>query len=924
MPFSISRICARIFLIASGLIIPATSWSQDGNWRITNGTIGSFAGWATASGVVPLVGDFNGNGRQDVALLRRHAGWATMPVAFANGNGNWTIRNGGLGSFAGWATSSGVIPLVGDFNGDGRDDVALIRRHGGWATMPVAYSNGGGGWIVRNDGTGSFAGWATASGVRPLVGDFNGDGRDDVALIRQNGGWNTMPIAFSRGSGGWLIRNRSTGSFAGWATASGVRPLVGDFNGDNRDDVALLRQNGGWGTIPIALSQGSGNWQIANRSVGNFAGWATASGVVPLVGDYDGNGRDDIALIRRVGGWSTMPVALSAGGGNWTIRNGGTGSFAGWATASGVVPLVGDFNADGRDDISLLRRVGGWRTMPVALASGNGSWSIANNTTGNYAGWATASGVQPLVGDFTGDGRSDVALLRRNSGWGTMPIAAGVNTPTITTRRLTVARHTNATGNNAAADTIFAAASSVLQTDDGAGDVACPAAFARRGNMSVFTNTDGTLNSAGELATVFNLAPDVKIVPAVNFCENRFNTSFIGCGQFGTFNLIVERFPASQEGILWAHEIGHNVGLPHRVNSTNNLMFDSIGNNRRRVNAAECIAFQFSGSGFVSDGAAGAAEIAATPSGELNENPEMEMTPDLIAALQSDPMMRIELDEAMSAELDLEDALDQSAETEMMAAVATDAEMAMSSEVAAALASDPMMLVPVDEEMAGGDASTQSAELLGQTGGDGPLPPVDEFVRQLYFEGLPLARAAEFGADDLAPLVAILNSPEDVLYHENAALTIGMIGEEASVGHLISYIEASEASPLGADATEAERSYAEKGRAAAMVALGYAANLAASSDAVSYLMDRANQGLSLTAAVDDPATARLTEYAIIALGFSGADEAGLKLIEIGEGLQSVLSTSVASKNAGEAVETGLDIAREISAKGLLGYYAQTE
>ena len=224
------------------------------DWQITNSTIGDFAGWAATSGVKVLTGDFNNDGRTDVALLRQSGGWATMPVAFANGDGSWRITNRGIGSFAGWAATSGVQVLTGDFNSDGRTDVALIRQSGGWATMPVAFANGDGSWRITNSSTGSFAGWAATSGVQVLTGDFNSDGRTDVALLRQSAGWATLPVAFANGDGSWRITNSGVGSFAGWAATSGVKVLTGDFNHDGRTDVALLRQLAGWATMPVAFA----------------------------------------------------------------------------------------------------------------------------------------------------------------------------------------------------------------------------------------------------------------------------------------------------------------------------------------------------------------------------------------------------------------------------------------------------------------------------------------------------------------------------------------------------------------------------------------------------------------------------------------------------------------------------------------------
>ena len=153
------------------------------------------------------------------------------------------------------------------------------------ATAPTvaAFRNQGvGGFQVVNASVGDFAVWATQSNVRPLTGDFNGDGRTDVALLRQNSGWSTLPVALA-GRQRRVVDRESAGigDFAVWATQSNVRPLTGDFNGDGRTDVALLRQNSGWSTLPIALANGSGGWNIVNASVGDFAGWATQSDVSP-------------------------------------------------------------------------------------------------------------------------------------------------------------------------------------------------------------------------------------------------------------------------------------------------------------------------------------------------------------------------------------------------------------------------------------------------------------------------------------------------------------------------------------------------------------------------------------------------------------------------------------------------------------------
>jgi len=80
----------------------------------------------------------------------------------------------------------------------------------------------------------------------------------------------------------------------------------------------------------------------------------------------------------------------------------------------------------------------------------------------------------------------------------------------------------------------------------------------------------------------------VKVVRRILWCGGP-GGSIIGCAPLpsSVVNLSVVRFTPAQEGILWAHEYGHNCGLNHRTNDQNAVMFPSIAPNRLVVNAPE-------------------------------------------------------------------------------------------------------------------------------------------------------------------------------------------------------------------------------------------------------------------------------------------------------------------------------------------------
>jgi hypothetical protein len=59
----------------------------------------------------------------------------------------------------------------------------------------------------------NFAGWAATTNAKLLVGDFNGDGKADMALTGPSG-WNNLPVAFSNGDGTFNVTNQPTSSFS--------------------------------------------------------------------------------------------------------------------------------------------------------------------------------------------------------------------------------------------------------------------------------------------------------------------------------------------------------------------------------------------------------------------------------------------------------------------------------------------------------------------------------------------------------------------------------------------------------------------------------------------------------------------------------------------------------------------------------------
>ena len=175
-----------------------------------------------------------------------------------------------------------VVPgyTEGDFDGDGTSDIGIYRE-GAWS-------------IIRSsDGGNTVAGWGGPDWI-PVVADYDGDEKADVAVYNPIGAWS-------------IIRSSDGGNtVAGWGGPDWT-PVPADYDGDGKADIAVYNPSGAWSII---RSSDGGN---------TVAGWGGPDWI-PVVADYDGDGKADIAVYNPIGVWS---IIRSSDGGNTVVGWGG-------------------------------------------------------------------------------------------------------------------------------------------------------------------------------------------------------------------------------------------------------------------------------------------------------------------------------------------------------------------------------------------------------------------------------------------------------------------------------------------------------------------------------------------------------------------------------------------------------------------------
>lgn len=393
---------------ASWSFVSVAVGAGNGTFHYSEAPADGFPTYSQA-GQTLITGDFNRDGRTDLAMVGV-SDWQSIPVALASGDStsNFTFTEvneikSEMGEFQQYASRPQAKILPGDYDRDGNTDIAITGVPG-WESVPIAFSNGDGTFRLKNiidDKWKQFAIWA-AHATKIVSGDFDGDGRTDIALTG-NATWNTLPVAFSQGDGTFIVTNQQISdlpSFPTDATVAGAKVIVGDYNGDGLSDIALLGGSG-WNSVKVAYStdNGRGNPNGTFRVKefpSDFGTWAT-SGATIISGEFNGDGRTDLALVG-ISSWTTLPVALAKEARNgFTIENRSLtmSEFQAWSTSSRI--RTGDFDGDGLTDIVLVAVPGhGWNTIPIATATKDGEFTVTNISHSEFASRAQESGAQVL------------------------------------------------------------------------------------------------------------------------------------------------------------------------------------------------------------------------------------------------------------------------------------------------------------------------------------------------------------------------------------------------------------------------------------------------------------------------------------------------------------------------------------------------
>ncbi|MBC7908915.1 MAG: VCBS repeat-containing protein [Pyrinomonadaceae bacterium] len=316
------------------------------------------SGWSidiTTAGGYRGVYDFTGDGRTDFTTLTLNAGngtpitWKVLRNPANPAPGAAFIRTFDFG------VNGTDAVTAGDYVGDGKTD-ASVWRSGFFYHAPFPEGTGAVGPVTTVN-------WGQAADILGRVGDYDGDGKDDETVLRIVSSIVQWHIRGSAGTNRFVEFGRTT---------AGISTFVfqgADFTGDGREELVVCE---------VVNSSGLARWLIGDSITGavvlaaDYGNFNTDFIINP--DDYNGDGKADI-VVWRFGGDRGWYIRDTQSGGTLPVVVFGIGGFSG-----NDIPLRGNYDGDGKADIAVFRpstREWFWiRSLDGAV--GSQQWGLAN------------------------------------------------------------------------------------------------------------------------------------------------------------------------------------------------------------------------------------------------------------------------------------------------------------------------------------------------------------------------------------------------------------------------------------------------------------------------------------------------------------------------------------------------------------------
>lgn len=289
------------------------------------------------------IADFNGDGKDEVLVYNSYAG-GTLALLVDDGN-NGLHAVWYKGQYIGqWDLRQSDEFIIGDYNGDGSKDLAIVNRSAYLSVHFVLFRSGGDSFALQRVFEGSLPDWSLSTGDQFLFVDIDGDGAEEL-IVYNGADWAVPYLGIFKWQNNDLVQlARYEGDIGGWQMGSNDNFMAADFDGDGNTDLYVVRHDAAGSFLGMLKSTGTG-FGLVMEYVTNVGGWELSNSDQFTVSDVSGTGQQGLVVLNTIDWGSAYLGRLVSDGVS--------------LTATQSVSPIGDWDIAPQDKIKACNIVGG-------------------------------------------------------------------------------------------------------------------------------------------------------------------------------------------------------------------------------------------------------------------------------------------------------------------------------------------------------------------------------------------------------------------------------------------------------------------------------------------------------------------------------------------------------------------------------------